>query len=177
MALTNVGLIPGLSSSDEINLVATMFIAATLIGVLWYAWEARKQATATANIADATFRPVLSLWSLEKVIGQTLNPYTLFYQNIGSGPALNIKLERDPEIGTWDRPSERVSMSTREKEDGQIDLKLGSLPESLIFRARYQDVSGCWWKTEITMQQKDGKLQNGDSHITRIGKTKKDKRP
>ena len=171
MILPHIGTVPGLTSGDEISLVTTVVLGFTLVGVYWYAKEARSQALATTEIARATMRPVLTLWALEDVIGQPINPYRLFYQKIGSGPALNFKREREPPIGEWDRPAERVSMSIRENEPGWITLKMEEIPTKLIMRAKYQDVAECWWQTDIVLERINGKLQNRDSVIKRLGKS------
>ncbi len=171
MTLAKIGILPGLSTSEEISLGVAIVLAATLVAVIWYAWEARKQAKATGDIASATLRPVVTLWTNETSVG--VNRYTLSYDNIGSGPALNVKFEREPEIGTWSETPGRVSISTREDNTGVIDLQLQEIPDSMVVRALYQDASGYWWKTELPLTKLKGKLRNGTSTITGIGKTLK----
>jgi hypothetical protein len=96
-----------------------VILALTLAGVLWYAWEARKQAKASTEIARETrlsrqdeLRPVLDFRKLvpeEFGTGQAAmarhlaqmwgdNHVSCRLKNVGAGPAVNISsraLQRD----------------------------------------------------------------------------------
>ncbi len=87
--------------------VVAVVLILTLGAVLWYAWEARKQATASARMAEETeqarydsLRPVIDLAPNEKraadYIKQGLDKalpaeIECRLRNIGAGPALNIE--------------------------------------------------------------------------------------
>ena len=149
-------------STSEATLV---ILGVTLLGVFWYAWEARKQAKASARMAEASLRPVLLLWTLPG----SEHMYVVYYQNIGSGPAINISFSLEPDsAGSWPEPSQRVGMGVHEKES-RIFLDVSApLPHELRVAAQYEDVTHGLWMTTLRLEEKDSILTNMESSVERL---------
>jgi|GEM_PF-6046208 len=151
--------------------VVAVVLILTLGAVLWYAWEARKQAAASARVAEAALRPVMLLWTeLNPAVCQhDIQAYKVYYRNIGSGPAINISFHLEPPDGDWLEPSERVGMGIHE-ETGVTEIVLAPVPDRLSVVAVYEDPSHGRWKTTLTLDKDSrGRLGNGESKVERIG--------
>ncbi len=139
--------------SDWIQIGVAGVLSATLMGVLWYAWETRKQAKSTQRIAEAALRPVLVHWIEDTPSSDTSLP--IQYRNIGNGPALDIRWE------FTDQTRERVAMGT---DDQQAFIKFsisGAAPFELV--CRYADAHGNHWVSTLEVVERSGRLENGPS--------------
>jgi len=72
----------------------------TLLAVVWYAWEARRTADAAVEQAEGVQKPCLVVVQppdttedaiLEGMNASVLGEVTVRFQNIGNGPAVNIR--------------------------------------------------------------------------------------
>jgi hypothetical protein len=159
-----------MNAGEGIQLGVAFVLLLTLAAVLWYAWEARKQAKASAQIAEAALRPVILLWTeLNPAVCQhDLQAYKVYYRNIGSGPAVNISFDLEPPEGDWLEPRKRVGMGIHE-ERGVTSMVLGPIPDRLSVVAVYQDASHRRWKTTLRLDKdKNGRLGNGESKVERV---------
>jgi hypothetical protein len=146
-------------------------LALTLATVLWYAWEARKQAKASARIAEETLRPVMVVWTQPQRVDEAWggHVYTVFYQNAGSGPAVNISFRLSPADGDWFDPPKRVGMGVRE-EKSFLRMALGlPIPGELFVVAEYESASHSHWRTTLRLEKEEGILKNRESKVERIG--------
>lgn len=145
---------PAVTSSDAIQLAVAIVLAVTLVAVLWYAWEARKQAKATWRIATASMRPVLEQWIERTPI--TAPKLVVRYRNFGNGPAVQIVWRLEPGHQTH----KRVGMGTQDVQ-GVVEFDLAGSPSTLI--AEYSDANGSQWQSRLELTTRDGFMENGSS--------------
>jgi hypothetical protein len=136
-----------------------VILTLTLAGVLWYAWEARKQAKATQLIAEAALRPILVHWITRTRLPSTV--LKVYYHNTGNGPALNIQWRLDPDATS----RERLAMGTSdEKATVEFDISGGG---SKTLLSEYEDANGNRWLSKLDIVEHNGALENGASSHTR----------
>lgn len=104
-----------MDTNDVILSVSAGILALTLVALLWYAWEARKQ-------AKATIQPVLVHWL-------DVERQKILYWNVGNGPALRIRWLLRP----VDLRDERIAVGVKD-EKGCLDKfpMSGTAPLSLV---------------------------------------------
>lgn len=51
-----------MNTGELIQIGVGVVLTLTLVAVLWYAWEARKQAAASSKMAEAMLCPVIEQW-------------------------------------------------------------------------------------------------------------------
>jgi len=148
------------TSGDYIQLAIAVVLTATLGGVMWYAWEARKQAKATWHIANASLRPLLEQWIEQTPLTEA--KLAVWYKNVGNGPAINIHWKLEPAGQSRDR----VSIGTQEVAGVvEFDLK-GQQPEAVT--AEYVDAHGSGWQSKLELTVRSGMIENGlSSHASR----------
>lgn len=144
-----------------------------VIATFLYAKSARRQAKASAKMADATLRPVMLLWTAPKPAADLgdWHAYTVWYANIGSGPAINISFRLDPVHGSWSEPpswsepTERVGMGVQDCES-RIQVRVApSTPDEVFVVAEYHDASSSRWMTTLRLEKEDGVLRNRESKV------------
>jgi len=161
-----------MSTGEWIQIGVGVVLTLTLGAVLWYAWEARQQAKASARIAEAALRPVIVLWALSappRPLGAEVG-YALRYKNIGNGPAINIRFCVGFGDGLWSEQGARVSMGIGE-EVSPIEVKVPlPIPERLFVLAEYDDASHSRWKTILRLEREGTSviLANKDSKVERV---------
>jgi len=132
----------------------------TMVGVFWYAWEARKQAEATRRIAESGIRPILEQWIDETPVSE--EELALKYRNIGNGPAVNMRWHVDGQT------KERVSMGTKDVK-GTARFSLTEHPPASVV-CEYGDASGKLWVSRLELKRSEyGKLVNGLSSHSAAG--------
>ena len=148
-----------MTAGDWIQLGVAVVLTLTLIAVLGYAYETRRQAQATQLMAEAALRPILVHW-----ITKTRLPSTVLkvnYRNTGNGPALNIQWRLEPD-GT---SRERLAMGTSdEKATVEFDIS-GAGSKTLV--SEYEDANGNRWLSKLDIVEHNGALENGASSHTR----------
>ena len=143
-----------MSAGDSIQLAIAVVLRLTLLGVLWYAWEARKQAKATWHIANASLRPLIEQW-IERT-AQTDPTLTVHYRNFGNGPAVNIRWTMEPS----GQVRERVGMGTQDV-PGVVTFDLdGTTPPTTVV-AEYLDGHGNRWESNLELIVRAGMIENG----------------
>jgi hypothetical protein len=160
-----------MNAGEGIQIGVTVVLTLTLGAVLWYAWEARKQAKASARMAEATLRPVMVSWTGPERVGEAWggHVYTVGYQNVGSGPAVNISFHLSPADGDWFDPPKRVAMGVRQEESFiRVGLAL-PIPDEVLVVAEYEDASHSRWRTTLRLEKEDGVLRNRESKLEPIG--------
>jgi hypothetical protein len=156
-----------LNAGDGIQIGVAVVLTLTLLAVLWYAWEARKQAKASARIAEETLRPVMVVWTEPRVVGAgwLQHVYAVCYQNVGSGPAVNISFRLSPIEGHWFDPPKRVGMGVREEKSFlQVEFAL-PIPDELFVVAEYESASHSHWRTTLRLEKQEGILKNRESKV------------
>jgi hypothetical protein len=144
-----------MSTGDCIQLWIALVLSLTLLAVVWYAWEARKQAKASFQLVDTGMRPILEQW-----IGSTpLNDPVLVlrYGNIGNGPAVDIEWQLVPS-GLSRR---RVAMGTN-ADQGEVSFELAALTPTAVV-STYRDANGKPWTSRLDLILRNGILENGTS--------------
>ena len=162
-----------MSTGEWIQISVGVVLTLTLLAVCWYAWEARKQAKASARVAEAALRPVMTLWAEdhapESLAGAEVS-YTMGYKNIGNGPALNIRFSLGFVDGRWLEQDARVSMGVSDKESPlRVKVPL-PIPERLFVATEYDDASHSRWKTILRLEREGTSviLANKDSKVERV---------
>jgi hypothetical protein len=157
-----------LEGHDASALVLAAFLTFLVTGILAgvtavYAVAARRQ-------AEATLRPVISLWtepSFPKDVAAR-HVYTVYYHNIGNGPAMDIYLYLTPADGDWFETRRRVGMGVRD-EKTHIGVEVHQpVPDEVSLVAEYDDGSGSHWKTTLSLEKENGVLRNGRPKVKRI---------
>jgi len=161
-----------MNTGDGIQIGVGIVLAVTMVGVWWYAWEARKQAKASARIAEAALRPLILLWTNPNLSGfrDDHQAYNVYYRNIGNGPAVNIAFHLQDPSGVRSDLSKRVGMGVQEERGVTSTSLAPPIPDHLSVVAVYEDGSHRRWKTTLTLDKgEDGRLGNGESKVERIG--------
>jgi hypothetical protein len=122
--------------------------------VLWYAWEARKQARASWHIANASLRPLLEQWIEQTAL--TAATLTVHYRNFGNGPAVNIRWTLEPA----GQVRERVGMGTQDV-PSVVTFELSETPTAVV--AEYLDGHGSRWRSRLELTVRSGMIENGSS--------------
>jgi len=162
------------------EIVTSVILIATLVGVCWYAWEARKQAKATQALAEATLTPILEQWVRDYPLpdrgGETA--LEIKYRNVGNGPAVRIRWTLvDIEGRSMNAPvHRRLGMGTHEDED-QFEYRddVSLLRNGVRSVVEYESVFGVLWRSRLSLpseKRSDGKdyLVNGEPFFERIRK-------
>ncbi len=121
------------------------------------------QVRSTRDIADATLRPVISLW----IEPQGQGNFLAVYHNIGSGPALNLEFY----LPGLDKTVKRVGMATTSPESRDISFGLAPSTSEHSIAVVYEDAARWRWKTELTLLPVPSKnsYENGPISVTKIG--------
>lgn len=141
-----------MTSSDAIQLAIAIVLTATLAAVLWYAWEARKQAKATWHIASASMRPALEQWIEQTPV--TAPKLVVRYRNFGNGPAVNIDWRLEPSRQTRGR----VGMGIQDV-PGVVEFDLTGTATAVV--AEYSDAYGNRWQSTLKLTVRAGMVENG----------------
>lgn len=158
-----LGLLPGLSTGDEIDAIAVIVLAVTAVAVFAYAVAAFWQARATRDLAVAALQPVILVWPEGNEPPGTSCRF--LYRNIGSGPALNLRFVSS--VGNWRQHYHRVGMGISE-ENGLIDLQYSNLTSGFTVQVTYEDVSKVLWQTTLSMEIVAGRLRHGNSEFSSV---------
>jgi hypothetical protein len=161
-----------MSTGEWIQIAVAGVLTLTLVAVVWYGWQARSQAKASARIAEAALRPVMVLWADPYVPHHLPGgevSYNVRYKNIGNGPALNIRFCLGFVDGRWLEQDTRVSMGVGD-EESPLGVKVPlPIPDQLFVTAEYEDASHSRWKTTVRLQKEGVFLRNRESKLERIG--------
>jgi len=156
-------------NSGAVQAVSAVVLALTLMAVTYYAKQTRKEAEATERMAGGVLRPVILQWleNPQPVEEGRAIRLTVDYQNIGSGPAVNIEWTvRGADREWWTLP-QRVGMGVRELQ-GRLIVRITPQTGDLAVVARYEDVSGAQWESILRLVERDGELVNGETRIRRL---------
>jgi hypothetical protein len=154
-----------MTTADWIQISVGAVLTLTLLVLLWYAWqtrrqanatealalEARRQAESTERIAESSFRPILAHW-IERTPANNAD-VTFRYWNIGLGPALNI------EWNFQGRCHGRVSMAPRDRKD-EVHFDLDRL-KPFVLVATYNDLHNKRWESGLELELHNDMLDNG----------------
>ena len=171
-----------LNASDGIQIGLGVVLTLTLLAVLWYAWEARKQAKASVRMAEemeqtrfATAKPIIELRPKDFDSTEGLNialggppPTNLEcrLRNVGVGPALNvvipIRMNHDIE-GTRREDVLQPDEESGWRDHVALDMKEGEG----VARVFYEDVFGNRWESRYRIFLSEEKWQFGPLQIVR----------
>ena len=183
-----------ISAGDAIQIGVGLVLTLTLAAVLWYAWEARKQAKASVRMATEmeqgrydSLRPVIDVILREPPSKDWLNQaYSKAFpaemecrlRNIGVGPALNIEFyvyhPDEPRVVRF----KMGALAAGESDGGRhhhLTLEgLQERPDARVLRVWYEDVFGralqSWREASL---DEDGGLVIGPLRILVSGDTAK----
>jgi hypothetical protein len=125
---------------------------------------AAEQLEASRDIAEATMRPVISLWI--EPIARAPDRWIACYKNIGNGPAINLVFH----LPSGDHSRSRVGMSIDDPIAADIAFDLPVSPSEKKLSAEYQDASLVLWRTELTLTPTSTGYDNGTTIVRKIGK-------
>jgi hypothetical protein len=163
-----------LNANDGIQIGVGVVLALTLLAVVWYACETRKQAKATVKLAEASMRPVVDLW-IDKITLDELKskPLTLHYKNFGNGPAHNLEWKADPEMREWEADGVRKDKVTRvgmgvHDNEANIQCFPHDPSRARFLMVEYEDISRIGWRTTLKLTLDGDSLGNGKTIIDKI---------
>ncbi|MDO8614474.1 MAG: hypothetical protein Q7T33_01900 [Dehalococcoidia bacterium] len=151
-----------MSAPEALTLVV---LTATLLGVLWYAWEARKQAKASRKMARemqearysgakpfVDFRPrdfSACDWLRMGVGGRPPSNVDCRLRNVGTGPALNVTFRVS--LSNGQEGTRQIGVLGAGEEMPQPDNILLELQEGgeAVARVNYDDVFGRCWESRL----------------------------
>ncbi len=122
------------------------------------------QVKASRDIAEATMRPVISLWI--KPVVHADGRWIACYQNIGNGPAVNLAFECPDLVAT----SQRVGMSVSDPVGDDIVFDLAKSDSEKAIAVEYDDAAGWRWRTELLLVPSSSGYDNGATTVTKVGK-------
>ena len=167
-------------NSGAVQALSAVVLALTLIAVAYYAKqtrkqaeastsiavEARKQAEASRRMAEGVLRPVVTQWIKPTRIdaARGIIPLIVYYANIGSGPAINIRWSL--EGGKWRETPRRVGLGVQQQDDIKGNLDFPSTVSAPAVIVEYEDVGGVRWRSTLKLvQEDDGFFGNGETEL------------
>ena len=156
-------------AASTVVLVLATTVLAVVTGL--YAKFAHAISTATASqvkasrdIAEATMRPVISLWI--KPVTHADGRWIACYQNIGNGPAVNLAFECPSLVNT----SKRVGMSSNDPVGDDVIFDLAMSKSEKAIAVEYDDAAGWRWRTELVLVPSSVGYDNGATTVAKVAK-------